>query len=165
MRTCRRPGCNEAVTTRQSRYCTPACRKAARMDRNRGAMNTASRKKRRTALGRRCNSCHATDAEVIWESRPDLCCACTSMARKHGLCSCGQVRRGPGRIGVPLCAICDVKMHIALGFAPTILLHPTEDIERTIWRSTSPGCRRARRGEPPLPDVLTATPEQWARWR
>ena len=106
-----------------------------------------------------CQSCQITDDEVaVWSQVNSYCAACERQGERAGRCSCGKVKRRVANMP-PICTECERKEALRRA-KPYVLLHPTKDeVERIIWRS---GWGHEGRG---MPEVFTATLEQWRQYR
>lgn len=130
--------------------------------------------RRKAELGRVCVACAINDSETLWSGVERFCTTCDRTQHRNGVCNrCSLPLRGHPILNgackkVLLCGGCDSKIIAGMGRSRTILVSPTDDRERVIWRvALSPNHKNPLRAYEigPFPDVMVATPEQWKTWR
>jgi hypothetical protein len=130
-------------------------------DRRKGRSN------QRAVRGRQCQNCAVSDGEVTrWSKCKARCEPCERGVYRQGLCSCGLVLRG----ACSWCRACHAACWQAIGYVRILLLSPTDDRERIVWRpryslvSTRATRMLARAGAGCYDDgewCIVATPEEW----
>ncbi len=152
-------------------YCGNKCAREAEVASKRARAHAT----RHATVGRMCRYCSLYDSEGVWSSSEEMCVACYRKRGRNGLCECGRILVcvTPRK----LCPICDEIEYGKLGYIKIIMLAPTDDRERILWRPRmnrsirpdTPNRRITQRLgiEPPFDDIecITATPEQWAKIR